>query len=552
MNAMRPFCAEKIARWPPFVRGLLGCCAAALAAGLTYSISPLRAFPLLLGLPTVVLSAWYLGMPGGVFCALTEATLVDLFLTKSQVRFSTGDIRETLRLTTFLVISILLGWTIRRLARQRIQLENQKLQQQLDMANAERMLAEERARASEKLRDRDDMLQVALQANGMGLWVWDLQQDTIWWSDEVYRMFGREPGSIELPAEAWLQLIHPDDVAGVKEALTHTRENAAEYQKQYRVLFPDGSVHWLESQGKCQRDSENRVTRVLGVVTDISHRKRVEESMLRAEKLAVAGRLAASVAHEINNPMEAVSNLLYLITLTETIEDAHSKARHALEELMRAAHITHQTLKFHRQDGKPKPAKLSELVRAVLTLFRGRLQATQIEVEVRTGQETMVPCMPSEIQQIFANLVSNAIDAMPRSGRLVVKLHHSHDWRDRRKAGMRVTFCDSGTGMDRTTMRRMFEPFFTTKTETGTGLGMWVVTQLVERHHGQVRAWSTQRTGHSGTAFSVFLPFGDQLKSDPPAEALAPSGNGLHVENENAVQGAPQSISQVQTSGQAR
>jgi PAS domain S-box-containing protein len=526
MNAMKSSGAETIARWPPVVRGLLGCCAACIAAGLTYWIGPLRAFPLLLGLPTVVLSAWYLGMPGGVLCAITEATLVDLFLTQSQLRFSTGDIRETMRLAVFLVISILLGWTIRRLARQKALLENQELLQQLSLVNAERLLAEERVRASEKLRDRDDMLQVALQTNGMGLWVWDLQQDTIWWSDEVYRMVGREPGSIEPLAEAWLELIHPDDVAGVKEALAHTRESAAEFQKQYRVLFPDGSVRWLESQGKCQRDNENRVTRVLGVVTDVSHRKRVEESMLRAEKLAVAGRLAASVAHEINNPMEAVANLLYLITVTETIDDAHSKARHALDELMRAAHVTRQTLKFHRQDGKPRPTKLSELVRAVLTLFRGKLQATQIEVEVRTGEEVMVPCMPSEIQQIFANLVSNAIDAMPRSGRLVVKLRQSHDWRDRRKTGMRVTFCDSGTGMDRTTMRRMFEPFFTTKTETGTGLGMWVVMQLVERHHGQVRAWSTQRAGHSGTAFSVFLPFGDKLTSEAPAEALVPAGNG--------------------------
>jgi two-component system CheB/CheR fusion protein len=162
----------------------------------------------------------------------------------------------------------------------------------------------------------------------------------------------------------------------------------------------------------------------------------------------------------------------------------------------------------------------------VLTLFRGKLQATQIEVEVRTGEEVMVPCMPSEIQQIFANLVSNAIDAMPRSGRLVVKLRPSRDWRDRGKTGMRVTFCDSGTGMDRMTMRRMFEPFFTTKTETGTGLGMWVVTQLVERHHGQVRAWSTQRAGHSGTAFSVFLPFGDTPTSHATEEALVQAGNG--------------------------
>jgi signal transduction histidine kinase len=115
--------------------------------------------------------------------------------------------------------------------------------------------------------------------------------------------------------------------------------------------------------------------------------------------------------------------------------------------------------------------------------------------------------MPGEVQQIFANLISNAIDAMPRGGRLVIRLRSSRDWRDPHIAGMRITFCDSGIGMDRATMQSMFEPFFTTKPETGTGLGMWVVAQLVQRHHGHVRAWSAQREQAGTTAVSVFLPF---------------------------------------------
>jgi len=145
-------------------------------------------------------------------------------------------------------------------------------------------------------------------------------------------------------------------------------------------------------------------------------------------------------------------------------------------------------------------------VDAVLVLFRGKLRATQIAVEVRIEQEASIVCLPGETQQVFANLVSNAIEAMPNSGKLVVRLRPSRDWRDRRTAGMRVTFCDSGVGMDRETLHRIFEPFFTTKTETGTGLGMWVVAQLLERQQGHIRVWSTRRTGSAGTAFSVFLP----------------------------------------------
>jgi two-component system CheB/CheR fusion protein len=245
--------------------------------------------------------------------------------------------------------------------------------------------------------------------------------------------------------------------------------------------------------------------------------------MLRAEKLAVAGRLAASVAHEINNPLEAVANLLYLITYAETTDAAQGWAQQALEELMRVSLITQQTLKFHRQAGAPQITKLSEVVQAILALFRGRLRSAQIDVQLRAMDEVSVLCMPGEVQQIFANLISNAIDAMPRGGKLRIRILPSHDWRDRKTDGMRVTLCDSGIGMDQATMLRMFEPFFTTKQETGTGLGMWVVAQLVERHHGHVRVWSTQCGESSATVISVFLPLGSAPKTDAPFDLPPPA-----------------------------
>jgi PAS domain S-box-containing protein len=517
MNAMKFPSVAAIERWPWAVRALLGCCAATLATGLTYLIEPLRAFPLLLSFPTVILAAWFLGMWGGVFCALTDAVLVDLFLTKAQVRFSIGNAREELRLGVFLAITIFLGWAIRRLAEQRTLLQTQELQQQLLLADTERLLAEEQARASEALRERDELLQIALQANGMGLWVWDLQRGTIHWSDEKYRMIGCEPGSIEPSAETWLRFVHPEDADVVREAIRQTRDVGTDYHRQYRVIWPDKSVHWLESQGKCQRDGEGRLTRVVGVLQDVTRRKLTEDAMLRAEKLAVAGRLAASVAHEINNPLEAVTNLLYLITLADTSEAVREQAGQAIDQLMRVAQITQQTLKFHRQTGTPKITKLTEVLDAVLAVFRAKLQAADVAVEVRAEREECVACMPGETQQIFANLVANAIEAMAPGGRLVIRLRPSQDWRDRKTEGMRVTFLDSGVGMDRFTMRRTFEPFFTTKTDTGTGLGMWVVAQLVERHRGQVTVWSSQRPGNGGTAISVFLPLGDA----PAAETVA-------------------------------
>jgi PAS domain S-box-containing protein len=503
--------------WP--LRFLLGCGLAALSVGLTYVIVPFRAFPFLIGFPTVVLGVWFLGMWGGVVCGLTEVVLVDAFLTKQQFRFAIGFANEGVRLTVFLSLSLLLGWAIRRLASQRAELTTRELEHKLHLAGAERQLAEERARASEALRERDEMLQIALQANGMGLWAWDIEHGAIHLSDEMYGIYGRQPGSIEQTAERWLQLIHPEDVTAVTGAATQACDAGTEMHIEYRVPWPDGSVHWVEVRGKSQRNSDGRATRLVGVAADVTGRKHGEEAMLRAEKLAVAGRLAASVAHEINNPLEAVMNLLYLIARSDTLLEAHEHAEVATGELMRVSLITQQTLKFHRQAGRPTLIKLSEVVEAVLGLFRGKLSAAQIEATVQVKRERSVACMPGEIHQIFANLVSNAIDAMPNGGRLTIRLRPSRDWRDGSTAGMRVTFCDSGIGMDRAIVRQIFEPFFTTKADTGTGLGMWVVAQLVERHDGDVRVLSRHRPGASGTAFSVFLPLGD-----PTVD-----GTGLHL-----------------------
>lgn len=500
--------SERMGRLPWFVRFLLGCFMAIGAVALTSEIAPLHSLPLLLAFPTVILAAWFLGMWGATGCALTEVVLVDAFLASSQFTFS-SNVSQEIRLAMFLLITLLLGWSVRRLAQQKAELESQELKRQLVIVESERRLAEERALAGEQLRYRDDVLQVALKASGMGLWVWDLESEVVHRSDQVYRMVGREPGAFGSEPEAWLKFVLPEDVPALDVAFAKARTEGADYHEQYRVRWPDGSTHWLESQGKCQMNAEGKVVRIFGVMADISHRKQADEALLRAEKLAVAGRLAASVAHDINNPMEAVANMLFLISMTDSLEEARTQASGALDELMRIALVAQSTLKFHRETGAPKAALLSEIMDSVLAMFRGKLQSMEIAVALKVEQERPIHCMLSETHQIFANLIGNAIEAMQRNGRLLIRIRPSKDWRDLTTAGMRVTICDTGGGIDRATVSRIFEPFFTTKTETGTGLGLWVVAQLLERHKGSVRVWSSKRLGASGTAFSVFLPFGE-------------------------------------------
>jgi PAS domain S-box-containing protein len=490
--------------WP--IRTLLGCGSAIASVAVTYGLKPLHSFPLLLAFPTVVLSAWFLGMAGSFGCAILTVTLVDLLLTREEFRFDSGFTQQELRLSLFLVLSTLLGVLLRRWADQRVELREQDLKKSLVLAQTQRQMAEERARAGEALRDRDAALQIALEASGMGFWTWDLHRDLVHWSDEMYRIIGYAPGEFSPVNEAWLRAIHPEDADDVRRGIDKVVATGEDFRRQYRVLWPDGAVRWVESQGRCLRDNDGRAHWLMGVITDVTHRKRAEESMLRAEKLAVAGRLAASVAHEINNPLEAVTNLLYLITMSSSADESKTLARNALDELLRVSMITQSTLKFHRQQGMPKITMLSEVVEGVMTLFRPRFISANIVAEVQAANEVAIACMPSEAQQIFANLISNSIEALPGPGKITIRLRPSRDWRNREVAGMRATIADTGVGMDRATMRRIFEPFFTTKPETGTGLGMWVVAQLVERHGGAVRVRSTQRYGAGGTTFSIFLP----------------------------------------------
>ena len=520
--------SQSLERLPWFVRFLLGCLLSAGAVELTAAVAPLRAFPLLLAFPTVILAAWFLGIWGAAGCALTDVVLVNAFLTRSQLQFSMGNASQEVRMAMFVLVSVLVGWSVRRLSEQKSEMTKQELEGKLRLAEAERQLAEERAAASEQLRYRDDALQVALQASGMGLWVWDLEKDVVHRSDQMHRMVGCEPGALQPTFEEWFRFVHPEDVAALKEAFSRAREDGTDYHITYRVLWPDRSQHWLESQGKCQRDAMGSVVRVVGVMADVTKRRQADEALLRAEKLAIAGRLAASVAHEINNPLEAMANLLYLVTMSDTVEGAREKAAEALEELMRVSLVAQSTLKFHRESGAPRVTMLSEVLESVLAMFAGRLRNQEIRVVMEAREERPIACMASEIQQIFANLIVNAIESMQRKGKLRIRIHASLDWRDRARKGMRVTVCDTGVGIRRALLRKVFEPFFTTKAETGTGLGLWVVAQLVERHGGSVRVWSSSREGASGTSFSVFLPFVDTQDGQP----------GIHRQDNLLRQGA--------------
>lgn len=242
------------------------------------------------------------------------------------------------------------------------------------------------------------------------------------------------------------------------------------------------------------------------IAHDISDRKAAEKALLQSEKLAAVGRLAASIAHEINNPLEAVTNLLHLARGSEDVGEIQSYLVSAERELRRLAAISSQTLRFHKQSTNPRQATDRDLVDSVLSLHQSRLMNAHVEVYERYRATSPVLCFDGEIRQAISNLVANAIDAMPPvGGRLLIRSRNVTLGKTGQK-GLTITVTDNGTGITPSVMQRMFRAFFTTKGIRGTGLGLWISKEIIERHHGTLRVRTTQREGRSGTVFTLFLP----------------------------------------------
>jgi PAS domain S-box-containing protein len=246
-------------------------------------------------------------------------------------------------------------------------------------------------------------------------------------------------------------------------------------------------------------------------LTDITRRKQVEQALVQTEKLAAVGRLASSIAHEINNPLEAVTNLLYLARGAEQFADAREFLASADRELRRVAEITSQTLRFHRQSTSPREISCLELIEDIVSMHQTRILNAKVTVEQRLRATSPIRCFEGEIRQVLSNLVTNAVDSMrERGGRLLLRTSEGHGASD--ASGVFFTIADEGTGMSPKTVQKAFEAFFTTKGFNGTGLGLWVCREIMERHRGRIQLRSKQGPGKCGTVVRIFLPFAAVLR----------------------------------------
>lgn len=249
-----------------------------------------------------------------------------------------------------------------------------------------------------------------------------------------------------------------------------------------------------------------------------------DEALRNSEKLAVAGRLAATMAHEVSNPLEAMGNLLYLVENCATLEDAQSYGRMATQELKRVSEIIDHTLRFHRSPPKPALTDVSALATSALALFRRKIRECQIAESVMVGR-CHAYCSEGEIRQGLVNLIGNAIDAMPNGGQLHVRVAmvsiHGTPY-------ARITVADTGSGIRREIRASLFTQFFTTKGSRGTGLGLWLTRDIVHRNGGKLR-FRSRVESPSGTVFSIYLPSGPPIEKTHP-DPRQPQGKQGRVE----------------------
>ena len=360
-----------------------------------------------------------------------------------------------------------------------------------------------RKQAEQALRESEERLRMQMERMPIGCIVWDEQNRFSQLNPAAERIFGYS--TAELLGQYVDRIVPEADRPFVDGLLQRLKEGKMTADSVNDNLTKDGRIITCQWTNTPLRDAAGRFIGLLSMVQDVTERKRAEEALLRSEKLASVGRMAASIAHEINNPLAAVMNTLFLV---EASLDQRDMARQYLEiandELKRISHITRQTLGFYRESSAPTAVSVSSILDSAIDLLQGKIKVKNATVTTEYDGNLQVSAVPGELRQVFSNLLANSLDAIDAGG--AIKLRISRSTVSDGRPSVRITMADNGKGMEAATLPRIFEPLFTTKEATGSGLGLWVSKQLVDKHHGSIRFRTRTHGSQRGTTFSLVLP----------------------------------------------
>jgi PAS domain S-box-containing protein len=311
----------------------------------------------------------------------------------------------------------------------------------------------------------------------------------------------------EISAANLFELTHPEDQAlyrGMLDQLLASKVPG--FVIEMRYLRRDGSFVWVRNSVSLVNDDQHNSCHLISICEDINQLKRAEQALEKQEQMAAIGKLTSSIIHEINNPLEAVLNLIFLAQRAADIEQARPYLRDAEEELGRASEITAQGLQFHRQSSHATSANVIRIMQSVLALFKEKFRTARVQVEFEPQDAPELLCFAGELRQVFANLIGNAVESMKNGGRITIRVRPGTDWRTGDR-GVRVTIADTGSGMSSETRKHMYDAFFTTKGSGGSGLGLWVTARIVRKHRGHMQVRSRRAPQLCGTVFTLIFPY---------------------------------------------
>jgi len=439
----------------------------------------MRKDPFAIFIAAVIMSARFFGFGPALLCTAASGLAIDYFALEPRFSFSISA-NDYGRLFVFIAVAVLTAG----LARQRSRAQTRAEQTQRQMAAM--------------VESSDDAI-LAGDINGI----------ITSWNPGAERLYGYSATeAIGMSVKMLASPEHPDEIPGISRKIM--RGESIQHHTSERIR-KDGTRVAVDVSLSPIRNERGEVIGGSSIAHDVTAQRRSEEALRRNEKLATAGRLAAAVAHEINNPLEAVINLIYLARHRPQHQDQYLEM--AEKEVLRVAAIAQQMLGFVRETSSPSPLNVAATLDDVLQLYLRPLSEKHIQVEKQYDPAVEIHGFAGELRQLFSNLILNALDALDDGGRLTFHVAPGRQWSNghesrAHRSGVRITIADSGSGIRQGDLTRIFEPFYSTKGDAGTGLGLWLSHGIVQKHEGSIRVRSRTTAGSSGTVFSIFLPDG--------------------------------------------
>jgi PAS domain S-box-containing protein len=368
-----------------------------------------------------------------------------------------------------------------------------------------------------QVQDRQEMLLLAESAGGVHPWAVDaISSRRVWWTPASYRLYGRDEKLGPPTRDEFVKLVHPDDQEKAREVYRLLEKTGGEdtFSLQFRTAPKSDGVRWILTKGRVHRDPNGWPLRLVGVDIDVTERRQAGEALRKLEKLSCLERLATGIAHETNNPIMALSNSLFLISQSTTVEEAKKYARLGQEEIARLTYYSNRRLRFHRNSTPLQPLRVGEIVGGILDMLKHR--HPDVEVITDFSETRLLESSRTDLELLFGIILGNAFDAIPAEGSVRVRVVERSSVTS--ESGVRIMIVDSGKGMTAEVKAHLFEPFFSTKNTTGLGLGLWIAARIVGDLGGRIRIRSSDAQANHGTVVSVFLPFRHPLSSGATSE----------------------------------